>query len=174
MALLFRILFLISTIYHPPSNFLIAFSPDKKGKREKEKKKSEQYRRTKYSTRNTFVKIKNIYISGGIKTKIVIIDRFFNRSPSISPSLCLSSRLLRSISFAFERLSLTAPIRDKSILLFRVEREREGEGEGYGVQKLRAVDRIIRGNTDSMGRKISDVRFSRVEFNVSCYPLIGF
>ena len=169
MALLFRILFLISTIYHPPSNFLIAFSPDKKGKREKEKKKSEQYRRTKYSTRNTFVKIKNIYISGGIKTKIVIIDRFFNRSPSIS-SLCLSSRLLRSISFAFEQF--TAPIRDKSILLFRVERE--GEGEGYSVQKLRAVDRIIRGNTDSMGRKISDVRFSRVEFNVSCYPLIGF
>lgn len=42
------------------------------------------------------------------------------------------------------------------------------------MQKLRAVDRIIRGNTDSMGRKISDVRFSRVEFNVSCYPLIGF
>lgn len=125
MALLFRILFLISTIYHPPSNFLIAFSPDKKGKREKEKKKSEQYRRTKYSTRNTFVKIKNIYISGGIKTKIVIIDRFFNRSPSISPSLCLSSRLLRSISFAFEQF--TAPIRDKSILLFRVERERERE-----------------------------------------------
>lgn len=124
MALLFRILFLISTIYHPPSNFLIAFSPDKKGKREKEKKKSEQYRRTKYSTRNTFVKIKNIYISGGIKTKIVIIDRFFNRSPSIS-SLCLSSRLLRSISFAFEQF--TAPIRDKSILLFRVERERERE-----------------------------------------------
>lgn len=125
MALLFRILFLISTIYHPPSNFLIAFSPDKKGKREKEKKKSEQYRRTKYSTRNTFVKIKNIYISGGIKTKIVIIDRFFNRSPSISPSLCLSSRLLRSISFAFEQF--TASIRDKSILLFRVERERERE-----------------------------------------------
>lgn len=125
MALLFRILFLISTIYHPPSNFLIAFSPDKKGKREREKKKSEQYRRTKYSTRNTFVKIKNIYISGGIKTKIVIIDRFFNRSPSISPSLCLSSRLLRSISFAFEQF--TAPIRDKSILLFRVERERERE-----------------------------------------------
>lgn len=125
MALLFRILFSISTIYHPPSNFLIAFSPDKKGKREKEKKKSEQYRRTKYSTRNTFVKIKNIYISGGIKTKIVIIDRFFNRSPSISPSLCLSSRLLRSISFAFEQF--TASIRDKSILLFRVERERERE-----------------------------------------------
>lgn len=124
MALLFRILFLISTIYHPLSNFLIAFSPDKKGKREKEKKKSEQYRRTKYSTRNTFVKIKNIYISGGIKTKIVIIDRFFNRSPSIS-SLCLSSRLLRSISFAFEQF--TAPIHDKSILLFRVERERERE-----------------------------------------------
>lgn len=136
MALLFRILFLISTIYHPPSNFLIAFSPDKKGKREKEKKKSEQYRRTKYSTRNTFVKIKNIYISGGIKTKIVIIDRFFNRSPSISPSLCLSSRLLRSISFAFEQF--TASIRDKSILLFRVERER---GRGRGVWRAKITSR---------------------------------
>lgn len=29
------------------------------------------------------------------------------------------------------------------------------------------------GNTNSMGYKISDVRFSPVEFNVSCYPLIG-
>lgn len=95
---------------------------------------------------------------GGIK--IIIIDRY-NRFSSIH--LCLSSRLLRSISFDGSH-------RDKSIRLFRVEK---GE-EGHSVQKLRAVDRIIRGNTDSMGHKISDVRFSRVEFNVSCYPLIGF